>query len=157
MTSCQGMMGSELATSEMGRQKCPFGKGRLCGGATINSTSHLPWLQKLQNDMAIPASEATIRREDVDQSYLFEAVASRRGLGGDKRVCLTPDGYLGTDANAAIASNQVCYSLGNNISCILQPDKGRTTHRIVGEAYVHDFMHAGALELGLYTQDTAIC
>jgi len=46
---------------------------------------------------------------------LFEAVASMRGLGGDKRVCLTPDGYLGMDANAAIVSDQACNSLGSDV------------------------------------------
>ena len=43
------------------------------------------------------------------------------------------------DANAAIVSDQACNSLGSDVSCILRPDEGQTTHRLVGEADVHDF------------------
>ena len=38
-----------------------------------------------------------------------------------------------------IVSDQVCNSLGSDVSCILRPGEGRTTHRLVGEAYVHSW------------------
>lgn len=36
-----------------------------------------------------------------------------------------------------------------DLSCILRTDEGRTAHRLVGAACVHDFMYGEALELGL--------
>jgi hypothetical protein len=112
-----------------------------------NSTSHLPGFRNC--GMIWPFQHrrqpSSLTREDVDQSHLFEAVVSRRGLRGDKRLCLTPDGYLSIDTNAAMMSDQVYNSLGRDISRILRPDEGRTTHRLVGETYVHDFITARLL------------
>jgi hypothetical protein len=109
------------------------------------------WLQKLRNDMAIPASEATIRpnsRRRRSESFIGSR-GIEEGHRGDKSLCLITDGYLGMDTNAAMVSDQICNSLGRDVSDILRPDEGRTTHSLVGEACVLDFMHDEALELGL--------
>src|SRR5271154_614711 len=112
---------SELSNSEI------VWKNRLCGGGTINSTSHLPGFGNC--GMIRPFQYRKLTREDVYRSHLFEAVASRRGLGGDKRICVLPQMAISVwMPMRPIVSDQVCNSLGSDVSCILRPDEGGTTH-----------------------------
>ena len=67
--------------------------------------------------MIRPFQYRKLTREDVYRSHLFEAVASRRGLGGDKRICVLPQMAISVwMPMRPIVSDQVCNSLGSRVS-----------------------------------------
>ena len=95
-------------------------------------------------------------QQDLEWDWIFESTLVARGLGYDRGLCLTTDGYLGMTARNVRVGDQICVLLGGDIPFVLRPDEGRNTYRLVGEAYLHGFMQGEALGLGLQIQDITI-
>ncbi|KAH8820671.1 heterokaryon incompatibility protein-domain-containing protein [Xylogone sp. PMI_703] len=99
-------------------------------------------IQEFMNFLKMPEHS-----RDVVWKYWQTAAAFAKRLSNGT-FCVTKRGYAGMVPGAAQVGDEVCIFTGGNVPFILRKGESqeeKITYRLIGEAYIHGFMHGEAL------------
>ena len=96
----------------------------------------------------------------IDAVHLRAALMQKDRVGLNRKLITTEGGYVGLALETVEQGDAMAVLLGCSMPIVLRKvegEDGDVRWRVIGECYVHGFMHGEAMEWGLETRDIVLC